>query len=61
MRVVTEEAVSRSKSARRKSARLDHLKDKKEVDKVPMSPESGATDLNKAVKPAKPFDDIEEW
>ena len=61
MRVVTEDAVSKSKSARRKSARLKHLKDTKEVDKVSMSPESGATDLNKAVKPAKPFDDIEEW
>jgi|SanBayMetagenome_1026888.scaffolds.fasta_scaffold03748_3 putative transposase len=60
MRVTSETAISKSKAARRKNSRLEHLKDdKRNAVVLPMLPKNGAA----ITKPntIKKFDDIEEW
>ena len=60
MRIVSETAVSKSKAARRKVARLEHFKDPiKKVSALPTLPTT-ETVVTKAIN-IKKFDDIEEW
>jgi len=60
MRIVTTEAITKSKSARRKTARLEHLKNSKVPDLI-SPPIPSTTSTSNELQIIKRFDDIEEW
>lgn len=60
MRMVTAEAITKSKSARRKIARLEHLKNSIVPDLI-LPPISSTTSPLNGSRVIKRFDDIEEW
>lgn len=60
MRIVSETAISKTKSIRRKIARIEHLKDSKSALILPPNLQSEETVVTKLVT-VKRFDDIEEW
>lgn len=60
MRVVTASAITKSKSARRKTERLEHLKNFRTVNPI-LPPTPSATLATNKSTIIKPFNDIEEW
>jgi hypothetical protein len=60
MRIVTTEAITKSKSARRKTARLEHLKNSKVPDLI-SPPIPSTTSTSNELQIIKRFDDIAEW
>jgi hypothetical protein len=60
MRIVTAAAIVKSKSARRKTERLEHLKNSRVVDPI-LPPTPSITLASDKPGIIKPFDDIEEW
>jgi len=60
MRIVTASAISKSKSARRKTERLEHLKNFRVTNPI-VPPIPSATLTANQSRIIKPFNDIEEW